>query len=128
MALYKPTPLSRRWLSCHMLDVSAANSDAYVAIPWKCRLVKLGITIYVAITGADSVVTCSSVHSGTATAITGGTITVTQSGSAAGSTFEATPTVVTYLNEGDAIKFVSDGGSSTTSSARCYAEIELMDN
>ncbi len=128
MALNQPKPVSRRWLSCHMLDVSAVNSDAYVAVPWKCKLIKLGITINAAITGTDSVVTCSRVILGQSTAITGGTITVTQASSAAGSNFEATPTVTLRLNEGDAIKFLSDGASTTTASARCWAEVELMDN
>jgi hypothetical protein len=128
MAMHQPTPISHRVLQCHMLDVSAANSAAYVSVPWKCKLVKLGATIYVAVTTGDAVITCSRVVAGVATAITGGTITVAQSGSAAGSTFEASPTTELYLNDGDAIAFVSDGGSTETSPTRCWAIVEMMNN
>ena len=128
MALHKPTPISHRYLTAHMLDVSAANSAAYVAVPWKCKLVKLQATIYIPITVADSVITCSWIRAGVATAITGGTITVAQSGSAAGSVFEATPTVTLLLREGDAIGFVSDGGATTVCSTECTAIVDLMDN
>jgi hypothetical protein len=128
MAMYQPTPISIRWLKGHMLDISTANSLGFVVVPWKCKLLTLGVTLHVAITTGDSVVTCSRMVNGVASAITGGVITAAFTGSAAGSTFEATPTVHTYLDAGDAIKFDSDGGSTVVCSATCFAIVDLMNN
>ena len=125
MALNQPTPIHLRQLKCHMLDISAANSPAYVAVPWKCKIIRLGVILHGPISGADSVVTCSVVSAGVAVAITGGTITAANASSAAGSEFSASPTAITHALEGDAIGFVSDGASSTTASATCYALVDL---
>lgn len=117
-------PAHYRMLKCHMLDVSAANSATYVAVPWKCKVVKVGVTMHGVVDTVNAVITTSVVVAGAATAITGGAITVTVP-TVAGDSFEATPTADTHVNEGEAIGFVSGGESSTTSSATCWAIVDL---
>ena len=111
MALPELAPLTRRYICVHMTDLSTASS-AFVAAPFRGRIVKLWSSIYAATTTANATVTVEI----NGTAVTGMTLTVTQSGSAAGDVDSTTPTgkSTTYFNEGDTLEIITNGSSDTT--------------
>jgi hypothetical protein len=121
LALPENRPLSEVAVSAYMADLSTASS-AFVVAPCRGRIVRAYSTIYNAITVANAVWTMEI----NGTAITGVSVTVAFSGSAAGDVDTGTPTGLstTYVNEGDVIEFVSDGGSTTTAPTMFVAVIE----
>lgn len=120
MALTVNHPLLKQVrVTAYMADVSTAGS-AFAIAPIRGKVIEVGSVIYNAITVANSA--ASTKIAGTA--ITGGTWTITQSGSAAGDVDSATPTAANFVNEGQNIEFISDGGSTTTCPAMFYAIIE----
>jgi hypothetical protein len=121
LALPENRPLSEVAVSAYMADLSTASS-AFVVAPCRGRIVRAYSTIYNAITVANSIWTMEI----NGTAITGVSVTVAFSGSAAGDVDPGTPPGLstTYVNEGDVIEFVSDGGSTTTAPTMFVAVIE----
>lgn len=103
----------------YMADVSTAGS-AFVASPIRGKIVKMGSTIYAAITSADSAITTEI----NGTAVTGGSWTIANASSAPGDLDTAVPTAANQVNEDDVIEFISDGASSTTSPAMFFAVIQ----
>lgn len=111
MAYNQLRPLADKYLTCQLVDVSAA-SIAYVAIPAQGVLRTVYCCISAAITSADSVVT---IKKGSTTL---GTITLAYTGSAVGSVFTAVMTgteAACTFAAGDTLILDSDGASSTTS-------------
>lgn len=104
----------------YMADSSTAGS-AFSVAPARGKIINMGSVIYNAITVADTAVTSKIAG----TAITGGGWTITQSGSAAGDVDTAIPTAANYVNEGDNIEFISDGGASTTCPTMFFADIRI---
>ncbi len=120
MALPVPRPISETQVAAYMADLSTPSS-AFVVAPCRGRIVRAYSTIYAAITGADAAWTLEV----NGIAVTGISVTVTQSGSAAGDVDIGLPTGSNhYVNEGDAIEFVSDGASSTSCPTMFTAVIE----
>lgn len=120
MALPVQTPMNERVVHAYMADISSASS-AFAVAPCKGRIVKIGSVIYSAPTGSDANFTAKIAG----TLITGATWTVTVSGSAAGDVDTAVPTAANVVKEGDNIEFISDGASSTTTPAMCFAIIRM---
>jgi len=124
MALPEHTPLSDRLVfGGQLVDVSTA-SISYAPILIRGVIVNAGATISAAVTGSDSTVTVKKISGGTSTTL--GTITIAVSGSAAGSTFQWTPSGTEAERSvlvGDTLVFDSDGASSTTSIANFSAVV-----
>jgi hypothetical protein len=132
MALPVNRPYSEISISTHMADLSTASS-AYIVAPFRGRLKRAWTVITNAVTTANATVLVK-VHrinsSGiTQTGTTVGTITVATSGSAAGDVdsieigYKGTDN---FVNEGDLISFVTDGGCDTTCVTRCHAIIDRV--
>ena len=120
MALTVNHPLLKQVrVYAYMADISTAGS-AFSVSPIRGKIIEIGSVIYNAITVADAAVTSKIAG----TAITGGGYTITQSGSAAGDVDSAVPIAANFINEGDNIEFISDGGSTTTCPAMFYALIQ----
>lgn len=117
MALPANRPLTEGVVTVTMADLSTASS-AFVASPWRGRIVRYYSCIQNAITTADGSVSLEI----NGTAVTGSTITVTQSGSAAGDVDSATPTAANYVNEGDTIEIITTGACDTT----CITEFTIV--
>lgn len=118
MALPVNLPLHAVLVWAYAADISAASS-AFGCSPAKGTILEVGVTIYNAITGTNSV--CTAKIAGTS--ITLPTWTITQSGSAAGDNSSVVPTGANVIGRGQVIEFVSDGASSTTCPAMFYAII-----
>ena len=119
MALPQNRPLSEASVEVQMADLSTASS-AYVVCPWRGTLKRAYSVIANAISSADAIWTMEI----NGTAVTGVSVTVANSGSAAGDMDSGEPTAVTYLNEGDVIEFITDGGSTDTCITRFTVVIE----
>lgn len=109
MAAVTSSPLFDRVLSVGLTDVSTAAS-ARVVCPWRGKIEKIYGVLNAAITTADAAVTFEI----NGTAVTGAGMTVAYDGSAAGDTYEVTPTAAHYVEPGDVIEIITDGASSTT--------------
>lgn len=97
-------------LTVPMADISTASS-AFVAIPFRGRVIRAYATILNAITGSDSALTAKI----NGTLITGMTGTAAVSGSAAGTVYTlADATGANNVVDGDQVELISDGASSTT--------------
>lgn len=103
----------------HIMDISAASSG-WVAVPLACKVIKIYITVDGAV-DADTVVTAKIGGA----SVTGGATTLTASGSAAGSSFNATPSAANTLTAGQAIEFAGDGGASTARIATITAVLDV---
>lgn len=114
-------PVNEAVVVGHMADLATADSTAYLVATHRGRLKRVYTIIANAITTANATVSVK--VRGTEV----GTITVTQSGSAAGDVdtkylgYQGTSN---FVNEGDLITFVSDGGADTACITRCTAVIE----
>jgi hypothetical protein len=109
MALPNNRPLTESAITVTMADLSTASS-VYVASPWRGRIDRYYSAIHSTLTTADAVVTMEI----NTVAVTGSTLTITQSGSAVGDVDVAIPTGANYVNEGDTIEIITNGGSDTT--------------
>jgi len=106
-----------------MADVSTASTVFGVA-PAAGTITKIYSILGAAISGADSVVTCSI----GATAITNGVITVANAASAAGDLDSATPTALNTVAAGDLVKAVSGGQSTDTATLDVFFVIQGTGN
>ena len=122
MTLASIKPVTRKYVTCHMLDISNPSSS-FVAAPCKGQIMKVSTTIFNAITGSNANMTLK-VNG----VLTGHAWIVTVAASAAGQTFSATSATTRALarvNEGDVVEFVTDGASSTTTPTTCMLEVEM---
>ena len=122
MALPVNYPLTVFQLNCHTASVGATPVTAYVYVPFRCKVLKVGSVLGGAITTANATVATTI----TGTAITGGSITIVQSGSAAGQINTATPTAANIANEGDYISFPSSGASGASIPCTFFAVIQAI--
>lgn len=118
MALPDNHPLNEVLISAYLVDISAASS-AYAVCPVRGKVIKVWTVLQGAITSADAVVTAEI----NGTAVTGVSITVANASSAGGDVDSGTPTGANVVNEGDTFEWITDGASSTTAAAMCYALI-----
>lgn len=102
-----PQPLSRTCLSQTFADISTA-STVYFAAPYDGYLESIQLTLFNAITVADSVVTVE-----IDTVLAGTALTVAYTGSAAGTTFRREYQNVP-VKRGSIIEVITDGASTTT--------------
>jgi hypothetical protein len=89
--------------------------------PFQGRVIKVGAVLSAATAAADATLTTN--IAGAANPITGGVVIVTQSGSAAGSTFTATPTGANTCNEDDPIGVVVTGTGTGGGPVTVFAKI-----
>jgi hypothetical protein len=97
-------------LNVGMADI-ASPTIAYVAVPFKGRVIAGGCTISAALTVANTIVTVSKVNPAGATVL--GTITIPNAGSGAGSVYGMTITgseAACSVEAYESLKFDSDGG------------------
>ena len=115
-------PLHEKFLGCATItDVSAASSSAPIPCPYDGRVVEIIGTLAAAITVANSAVTLEISKAGGAFVAATGTMVVAFTGSAAGSTFRVKLSGLNAVSRGDAIRFTSDGGSTTSAGLACAA-------
>lgn len=111
MSTYPSAPsLSRRTITIMMTDAGTAGTapgSIFFTPGFRGKIKKISAVTPVAITGANTVLTCSI---GT-TAVTTGVVTMLLASSAAGDIFSATPTAANSFSATDYIKLVSDGGA-----------------
>jgi hypothetical protein len=121
MALPENRPVDRVYVSAYMADVSTASS-AFVTSPVRGYVKKIRGELYNAITVADANITAEI----NGTAVTGIAIVVATAGSAAGDTYADEPTSLStsFVNPGDSLEIVSDGGSTTTAPMTWTWEID----
>lgn len=120
MALTVNHPLLKeQTVHAYMADISTAGS-AFVYVPFRGKIIKLGSVIRNAITVGDAAITTKI----SGTAITGGSWTIANAGSAAGDIDTAVPTAAHRVVEGNYIEFISDGGSTTTCPTSFFAVIQ----
>lgn len=112
------SPLRDYHLHTSIDDISAAGGKGFVPVPSPGKVIEIRVVIHNAITSADAVLTASI----NGTAITDGAVTVAFSGSAEGDTFVIVPSAANSVQEGDALKILTDNGSSTL----CKAEVTFV--
>jgi hypothetical protein len=121
MPLPSNRPINEAYVVGHMADLSTASDTAYLVATHRGRFKRAYTIIANAITTANASVAVK--VNGT----TVGTITVATASSAAGdvdTVYLGYQGTSNFVNEGDLITFVSDGGSDTTTITRCTAVIE----
>jgi hypothetical protein len=91
-------------LTAHLANVTGTGK-AFIPCPVRGDIVKLKVTRYATIAGADNIITTKI----NGTAITGGAITMPHASDAAGDTDEVTPTALNSVEAGDYIEFASGG-------------------
>lgn len=109
MAYPIQTVLNDVTVNAQLADLSTASS-CFIPCPVDGTLVRAYSTIKNAITVADAIWTIEI----NGTEATGSSTTVATASSAAGDVDVSTPTALNTVRKGDAIEFVSDGGSTTT--------------
>ena len=121
MALPENRPISEIVVASQQMADISAPSTVFAAATHRGRLVRFYAVLSAAITVANSNVTVTI----NGVAVTGLSLVAAFTGSAPGSVFVSTvASGLNYVNEGDSIGFISDGGSTTTSIATFYAVIE----
>ena len=108
-------------LSGKLTDISNPGDNVFHSLPFKSQLNKVFVTLYGAITTANSVLTIY--KNGIAQTPT---ITVPFSGSGAGIATSANISPAIAFNEGDVIEIRSDGASSATASATVTARFTAV--
>lgn len=108
-------------INCYMEDAAAASS-AYVVAPIDGTITTIWSTIYVACDG-DTTITPSigGVN------ITDGVVSLTASGSQAGDVDSSTPSANNDVTAGQAIRFLSNGGATTTLPVMFTVLIDVSD-
>lgn len=119
MAVQSTHELRRQMIAGQVATVSS-TSVVYVRAPFRGKVIKVGATLSSAASTADA--TCTTSIAGTN--ITNGVITVTQSGSAAGSTFTATPSAANTCNEDDYIAFTFSGSGTAGGPVTVWADVQ----
>jgi hypothetical protein len=123
MALPENHPLNEIQISCHSASIGASPAAAYIRVPFRGKVVKVGGVTGGTITTADSAIAVASNNSGSFAAMTGAGFTITVSGAAAGQHFSAIPTAANDVNEDDVIRFTPSGASGASIPGTFYAVI-----
>ncbi len=108
------------YLHTEVPDISTNTSAGYVVAPHDGYITK----VYSALAGAITVGDAELTVSVGGTDLTNGVITIATSGSAAGDSDSCTPTGNNKVTAGQAIKIMSNGGSTDAAMARCTIEIK----
>src|SRR5262249_31082659 len=106
-------PVNEVEASAFTSQLGATPAAAYVHVPKKGQLMKVGVAQSGAVTGTSTVTV----------AIAGNTVaTIAVTGGAAGSVFSAAPSASTYVNEDDVIVFTPAGGTGSAT-GNCFAKV-----
>ncbi len=118
-------------LTCHTASFGSTPIAANVRAPFRGKIVNLACVVNASFTGTLAVTTsiiplaADAVAPGAGTAITGGVITMSSTNSASGSSLNAVPTALNFVNEGDIINFVPSGATATAGPASFYAVLQV---
>lgn len=119
MALPVNHPLTEEQIECHSASIGGTPAAAYVRVPFRGKVVKVGMVTGGVITSAD----CSVAVAVNGTAVTGATLTATVASAAAGQHFSATPSGANTVNEDDVISFTPSGASGSSIPGMFYAVV-----
>ncbi len=116
----------------HTPSVGSSPIVAVARCPFRGKVVKVGLVINGAVTGAAISSAVNIIASaadaaapGAGTAITGSPFIITNTNSAAGSTNSFVPTAANLVNEDDLITFTPSGATGTTITGTYYAVIQV---
>jgi hypothetical protein len=123
MALPELHPLNEVMISCESASIGATPANAYMRVPVRGKIIKVGCVTKGAITTADGTETFATNNTGSFANITGGAVTVTVSGAAAGQHFSAVPTAANDVNEDDVVRITPSGASGSSIGGFFYAVI-----
>ena len=100
MALPELHPVSEAVVLAHSAQIGATTAAAYARVPFRGKVLKVGVVQSAAVNG---------------NAISGGSLSVT--GGAAGTLFTAVPTAANDVNEDDVISFTPSGATGSATGA-----------
>jgi len=110
MALPELHPVSEAVVLAHSAQIGATPAAAYARVPFRGKVLKVGVVQSAAVTGTATVATAVNGN-----AISGGSLAVT--GGAAGTLFTAAPTAANDVNEDDVIAFTPSGATGSATGA-----------
>jgi len=116
MALPELHPVNEAVVFAHSGQIGASPAAAYARVPFRGKILKVGVVQSGAVTGTGTVATAVNGN-----AIAGGSLSVT--GGAAGTLFTAVPTAVNDVNEDDVISFTPSGATGANIPATFHAVI-----
>jgi hypothetical protein len=122
MALPELHPVSEATLQAFSRSIGATPEAAYLRVPFRCKVMKVGCVTQGTITTADATVATAI----NGVAITGGSITVTIAGAAAGQVFTATPSGANVANEDDVVSFTPSGASGANIGGQFFAVLRRI--
>ena len=103
-------PSAKRSSLAHSAQIGAAPAAAYARVPFRGKVLKVGVVQSAAVTGTATVAAAVNGN-----AISGGSLSVT--GGAAGTLFTAVPTAANDVNEDDVISFTPSGATGSATGA-----------
>ena len=104
MALPELHPVNEAAVFAHSGQIGASPAAAYARVPFRGKVLKVGVVQSGAVTGTGTVATAVNGN-----AIAGGSLSVT--GGAAGTLFTAVPSAANDVNEDDIISFTPSGAT-----------------
>jgi hypothetical protein len=110
MALPELHPVNEAVVFAHSGQIGATPAAAYARVPFRGKVLKVGVVQSAAVTGTATVGTAVNGN-----AIAGGSLSVT--GGAAGTLFTAVPTAANDVNEDDVISFTPSGATGSATGA-----------
>ena len=110
MALPELHPVNEAVVFAHSGQIGATPAAAYTRVPFRGKVLKVGVVQGGAVTGTGTVATAVNGN-----AVAGGSISVT--GGAAGTLFTAVPTAANEVNEDDIISFTPSGATGSATGA-----------
>jgi hypothetical protein len=110
MALPELHPVNEAIIFAHSGQIGAAPAAAYARVPFRGKILKVGVVQSGAVTGTGTVATAVNGN-----AIPGSSLSVT--GGAAGTLFTAVPTAANDVNEDDIISFTPSGATGSATGA-----------
>jgi hypothetical protein len=109
MALPELHPVSEAVVFVHSAQIGATPAAAYARVPFRGKVLKVGVVRSAAVTGTATVATAVNGNA------IGGSLSVT--GGAAGTLFTAVPTAANDVNEDDVISFTPSGATGSATGA-----------
>jgi len=108
-------PVNEVETSAYGSSIGASPAAAYVHVPKKGQLTKVGVIQSAAVTGTSTVTV-------TIAGVAGTVATISVTGGSAGSVFTATPSASTYVTEDQTLVFTPAGATGTVSGT-CFAKV-----
>ena len=110
MAVPELHPVSEAVVFAHSAQIGASPAAAHARVPFRGKVLKVGVVQSAAVTGTAAVATAVNGN-----AIGGGSLSVT--GGAGGTLFTAVPTASNEVNEDDVVSFTPSGATGSATGA-----------